>query len=560
MTENPVSARAAAPGGTAASSSAPASNGIVVHGVPVDGAEVVLTAEALEFVRALAERFAPRIAELLQARADRRQRIASGAERLDFLAETADVRAGDWRVPPAPADLRRRIVEITGPTNRKMMINALNSGADVFMADLEDATSPTWHNIVEGQRNLADAVRGTISWEDPSTGKSYRLGEKRATLLVRPRGWHLVERHLTLGGRPLPASLVDFGLYFFHNARELVARGTGPYFYLPKLESHREARLWNDVFVLAQDTLGLPRGTVRATVLIETLYAAFEMDEILYELREHAAGLNCGRWDYIFSYIKALQHDPAAVLPDRAAVTMTQPNMRAYTQLAVRICHHRGAYAIGGMAAQIPVKDDDAANRLAFEKVTADKRREAGDGHDGTWVAHPALVAVARSAFEEVTTRDDQLDRLRDDVIVTAEDLLRVPTGPRTEAGLRLNVRVGIRYLAAWLDGAGAVPLYNLMEDAATAEISRAQVWQWVHHGATLDDGRVVTADLVTHVIDEEMQVIAREVGDAAFRSGRYAEARELFASLCVAPRLADFLTTAAYDRLEPDPAPAALH
>ena len=513
----------------------------------------VLTPEAMRFISMLARRFGPRLQNLLAQRQSRRARLASGEERLGFLDITAHMRDSAWQVPPAPRDLQRRMVEITAPAERKMMINALNSGADVFMCDLEDAYSPTWHNVVAGQRNLKQAVLGTIAFDDATTGKSYRLGDTRATLVVRPRGLHLVERHLSVDDVPMPASLVDFGLYFFHNAHALIERGSAPYFYLPKLESHNEARWWNDVFRAAQSALQLPHGTIRATVLIETLPAAFEMDEILYELREHASGLNCGRWDYIFSFIKTQQHDARALLPDRRAVTMTQPNMRAYTQLAVRTCHRRGAYAIGGMAAQIPVRDNPDVNAAAMAGVTADKLREVGDGHDGTWVAHPALVPIARAAFAEVMKGNNQLERLRDDVRVVAADLLQVPAGARTEAGLRLNVRVGIRYLAAWLGGAGAVPLYNLMEDAATAEISRAQVWQWVRHGAALDDGRVVTTELVTATINEEMDVIANEVGAVEFRHGRYAEARELFESLCTARTLADFLTIRAYDKLEHD-------
>jgi malate synthase len=519
--------------------------------IPSRGSEI-LTPLALAFVASLVDEFAGRIGRLLAARGERRSRLERGEERLDFLDETTGVRSGTWRVASAPADLERRVVEITGPVDRKMMINALNSGADVFMADLEDACAPTWQNVIQGQINLFDAVRGTISLHDSATGRSYRLNDRRATLVVRPRGLHLVERHLLKEGVPVPAALVDFGLHFFHNARELVARGSGPYFYLPKLESHLEARLWNDVFLFAQEALGIESGTIRATVLIETLPAAFEMDEILFELREHASGLNCGRWDYIFSSIKTRQHDPEAIYPDRGAVTMTQPNMRAYTQLAVRTCHRRQAYCIGGMAAQIPVKGDAAANDAAFGKVSADKEREAGDGHDGTWVAHPALVPVARGAFETVMNGvAHQLARLRDDVVVTAGDLLAIPRGPRTADGLRLNVRVGIRYLAAWLTGAGAVPLFNLMEDAATAEISRAQLWQWMRHGATLDDGQRVTADLVSSVIDEETRAIERELGAARFAAARFPEAREIFAALCTADRLADFLTIAAYDRLD---------
>ena len=520
--------------------------------VPV-GTAVVLTTEALEFVADLAERFAPSVRGCLDARAARRARLERGEERLDFLPETRAVREAAWTVAPAPHDLRRRIVEITAPVDRKMMINAFNSGADVFMADFEDACAPTWRNIIDGQVNLRDAVRGAIAFDDPATGKSYRLSPKRATLVVRPRGLHLTERHLLIDGKAVPAALVDFGLYFFHNAHALIERGTGPYFYLPKLESHREARLWNDVFRFAQDALGIVRGTIRATVLIETLPAAFEMDEILWELREHASGLNCGRWDYIFSSIKMRRHDPAAVFPDRAAVTMVQPNMRAYTQLVVRTCHRRGASAIGGMAAQIPVREDGAANAAALEKVAADKQREARDGHDGTWVAHPALVLVARNAFASVMTGSDQHHVMRDDVVTTADDLLGIPTGPRTEEGLRLNVRVGIRYLAAWLTGSGAVPLYNLMEDVATAEISRAQLWQWLRHGASLDDGRVVCPRLVAAMIDDEAAAIRRDVGEAAFHAGRFDDACEIFSSLTLDYDMADFLTVAAYDRLDPD-------
>ena len=515
------------------------------------GSAAILTPDALAFLATLGERFAPRIRDLLDARGERQRRMDRGEERLDFMPETRMIREGTWTVAPPPRDLRRRVVEITAPVERKMMINALNSGADVFMADFEDACSPSWANIIDGQVNLSDAVRGTIAYDDPATGKRYRLANKHATLVVRPRGFHLTERHLLLDGAPLPAALVDFGLYFFHNTHALIERNSGPYFYLPKLERATETRVWNDVFRFAQDALGVPRGTIRATVLIETLPAAFEMDEILWELREHASGLNCGRWDYIFSSIKTRRHDPNAVFPDRAAVTMVQPNMRAYTQLVVRTCHRRGAFAIGGMAAQIPVRDNAAANAAALERVAADKQREAADGHDGTWVAHPALVLVARNAFAAVMTGDDQRHIRRDDVQVSADDLLGVPAGPRTEEGLRLNVRVGIRYLAAWLSGSGAVPLYHLMEDVATAEISRAQLWQWLRHGARLDDGRVVCPRLVAAVIDSETAAIRRDVGDAAFHTGRFCEACELFSSLTLDYELADFLTTSAYDRLD---------
>jgi malate synthase len=509
----------------------------------------ILTTDALDFVAGLEREFGPSIDSLLEARAARRARLAAG-EQLDFLTQTAAVRNSEWRVAPAPADLVRRFVEITGPVDRKMMINALNSGADVFMADFEDATSPTWDNVVQGQVNVRDAVRREIAFDDPVSGKAYRLGAQLATLIIRPRGLHLGERHLLVDGRPAHASLIDFGLCVFHNARRQIANGSGPYFYLPKLESHLEARLWNDVFLAAQSALGLPRGTIRATVLIETLPAAFEMDEILWELREHITGLNCGRWDYIFSSIKVRRHDGLAIYPDRAQVTMTQPNMRAYTQLTVRTCHRRGAHAMGGMSAFIPSRDADA-NARAFAQVRADKDREAADGHDGTWVAHPGMVAVAREAFAARVTGPNQLDRLREDVVPDAAALLELPAGSRTEAGLRQNIDVGIRYVEAWLRGQGAVPLHNLMEDAATAEISRTQVWQWVTHGATLDDGRAVTADLVRALIASEMDAITSELGEARMTQGRFDDARRIFTALVLAPELAEFLTTVAYAVLD---------
>ena len=523
---------------------------IVVESSGEVDTSTVLTPEALSFLGELASRFAPRIEAILRQRADRRERLRAG-DSLGFLPETRVVREADWKVSPIPDDLLQRLVEITGPVDRKMIINALNSGADVFMADFEDANSPTWANVIAGQHNLKDAVNGTIDFTDPASGKHYSLADRVATLMVRPRGLHLPERHLTLDGVPVPAALVDFGLYFFHNAFPLLERGTRPYFYLPKLESHNEARLWNEVFVFAQESLGVPRGTIKATVLIETVPAAFEMDEILFALREHSAGLNCGRWDYIFSFIKCVRHEAGAILPDRSAITMEQPCMRAYTQLAVKTCHRRGAHAMGGMAAQIPIKSDPEANEAALEKVRADKRREADDGHDGTWVAHPALVPVAREVFASYVDGPNQLDRLREDVNATAEDLLALPTGERTEEGLRLNIRVGIQYLQAWLQGRGAVPLYHLMEDVATAEISRTQVWQWVRHQATLNDGRVVTPALVDMAITEELNVIQSEIGDAALHSGRFEEATDLFRRLCLAPELTEFLTIPAYDMLE---------
>jgi malate synthase len=512
------------------------------------GYERILTDEAVAFVADLTRRFRPTLDSLLAARRDR---LRGGAP-LDFLPETRSIREGDWSGAPIPADLMSRVVEITGPVDRKMVINALNSGANCFMADFEDSNAPTWDNNVQGQINLKDAVRGEIRYTDPASGKDYRLSERTAVLLVRPRGLHLPERHLIVDGKPVPGCLFDFGLYFFHNARALLERGTGPYFYLPKLEHHLEARLWNDVFVAAQQALGIPRGTIRATVLIETLPAAFQMDEILYELREHSAGLNCGRWDYIFSFIKTRRDDPAAVLPDRSQVTMEQPFLRAYTQLAIRTCHHRGVHAMGGMAAQIPIKNDAEASRSALEKVRADKLREVTDGHDGTWVAHPGLVPVAREVFEAVMNGPNQLDRLREDVRVTAQDLLQVPRGTRTEEGLRLNVRVGVQYLEAWLHGLGCVPLYNLMEDAATAEISRTQVWQWIRHKVALDDGRTVDPALLREIADEEMTRIEKEIGPERFPGGRFEEARDLFERLSTSETLEEFLTIPAYERLEP--------
>jgi malate synthase len=461
----------------------------------VDGADRVLTPAAVSFVEDLTRRFRPRIEELLARRRVTQARFDGGA-RPDFLAETADVRAGDWTIAPTPPDLQDRRVEITGPVDRKMIINALNSGASVFMADFEDANSPTWANVVGGQANLMDAVRRTISFASDA-GKRYALNAKTATLMVRPRGYHLLERHVVVDGKPAPGMLVDFGLYFFHNVAALREAGTGPYFYLPKMQSHLEARLWTEIFVHAQQSLGVPRGTIKATVLIETLPAAFEMDEILFELKEHSAGLNCGRWDYIFSSIKTLRNDAGFVMPDRGQVTMEAPFLRTYTQLLIKTCHRRGAHAMGGMAAQIPIKDNPEANARALDKVRADKLREVREGHDGTWVAHPALVPVAKQVFDDGMPGPNQLDRKRNDVSASAAALVEPPHGTRTDAGLRHNIRVGIQYLEAWLGGQGAVPIYNLMEDAATAEISRTQIWQWIKHRATLDDGRTVTKALV---------------------------------------------------------------
>ena len=479
-----------------------------------------------------------------------RQAQLDAGEMPNFLPETAEIRRMDWRVAPIPADLMDRRVEITGPVDRKMVINALNSGANMYMADFEDSHSPTWQDTVRGQINLSDAIDGTITFTNPN-GKFYKLNETIATLLVRPRGWHLDEKHMQLNGRAVSASLFDFGLFFFHNAKKLMAKGSGPYFYLPKLESHLEARLWNDVFVLAQEMLGVPQGTIRATVLIENILVAFEMDEILYELRDHSSGLNCGRWDYIFSAIRKFRNHPNFVLPDRAEVTMTTHMMRSYSLLLIQTCHRRGVHAMGGMAAQIPIKNDPEANETALAKVRADKEREAKDGHDGTWVAHPALVAIAKEEFDKVMPGPNQIDRLRQDVHIIADDLLVVPEGNITEAGLRTNIDVGIQYMASWLDGSGCVPIYNLMEDAATAEISRAQVWQWLHTpGTTLADGRSVTLELVREMMPVVMQQIKGVVGEERFEQGKYRDASKLFEEIIIGKTFTEFLTLPAYEYL----------
>ncbi len=520
--------------------------GVTVRGPAVPGSERVLTDEALAFVADLQRRFGPVRLDLLRRREERQAELDAGVMP-DFLAGTRDIRDDDWTVAPAPADLDDRRVEITGPAEPKMMINALNSGARVFMADLEDALSPTWANVVEGQAALMDAVRGTLTFDSPE-GKSYRLGERVATLLVRPRGWHLVESNVLVDDVPISASLFDAGLYLFHNAAERVARGTGPYFYLPKLESHHEARLWNDVFLHAQAALGVPRGSVRATVLIETILAAFEMDEILYEMREHAAGLNAGRWDYLFSAIKKFRTDPAISTPDRAQLTMTVPFMRAYTELLVQTCHRRGAHAIGGMAAFIPNRRDPAVTEVALAKVRDDKERESRDGFDGTWVAHPDLVPIATEVFDAVLgTAPNQKDRLREEVSVTAADLLdlTVAGGRVTEAGLRANIRVALAYLDSWLRGVGAAAIDNLMEDAATAEISRSQLWLWITQSLTLDDGRVVDPALYASIRDEELARL-REGGE-----GRLADAADLLDRLVLADDFAEFLTLRAYSLLD---------
>jgi len=514
----------------------------------------IVSAEALDFVAELHGRFEPRRRELLALRRDRAAALRSG-HTLDFLPETREVReATDWRVSAPPARLRNRRVEITGPADRKLVINALNSGATGFMADFEDATSPTWENVVTGHVNLIDAIEGTISYESGEDGRHYALGPDPATLLVRPRGWHLPDKHVRIDGAPVSGSLLDAGLFLFHSAQRLLDRGAGPFFYLPKTEHHLEARLWNDVFVFAQDALGIPQGSVRATVLIETLPAAFQMEEILFELREHSAGLNAGRWDYIFSMIKCFRDRPEFVLPDRTDVKMTVPFMRAYTELLVKTCHRRGAHAMGGMAALIPSRTDTEANERAFAAVREDKAREAAAGFDGTWVAHPDVVDIAMQEFDQVLgDRDHQIDRRRDDVSVTAEQLLDAKSTPGaiTEAGLRNDVNVGFQYLSFWLGGRGAAGINNLMEDAATAEISRSQLWQWIRHGATLDDGRTVTRQLVADTLDQEMARIKAEVGDAVWQRGRPRETREIFERVTLHDDFPEFLTLVAYEYLD---------
>ena len=523
---------------------------IEVTGPSQSGFESILTPEALEFVADLNREFNPRRKELLARRHQLHDEIQSG-KRPAFLEETRAIREGDWQIAPLPDDLQDRRSEITGPVDRKMMINALNSGARVFMADFEDSSSPTWDNMLEGQVNVRDAIRRDLSLR--RGGKSYTLNDETATLVIRTRGWHLPEGHLQIDGRPAAASLVDFGLAFFHNAREALDRGTGPYFYLPKLENHHEARLWNDVFCHAQDALEIPRGSVKATVLIETITAAFEMDEILYELREHSTGLNAGRWDYIFSVGKKFNSDPAFVLPDRADVTMTVPFMRAYTELMVATCHKRGAHAIGGMAAFIPNRRDPEVTARALTKVKEDKRREANDGCDGTWVAHPDLVTVAEIEFNAILGQGlNQVDRLRPDVVVSGDDLLSVDLtgGSVTLDGLTTNVYVGLRYLASWLSGSGAAAINNLMEDAATAEISRSQVWQWIRHGSLLEDDTPVTADLVRKVIDTQMGVIADQLGSEAFADLPFDDARRVFEQVTLASEFVEFLTLPAYELL----------
>jgi malate synthase len=528
----------------------PAGSPVEILGARVERSAEVLTPLALQLVASLHRRFNARRLELLAARA-RRQRELDGGALPDFLPETADIRAGDWRIAPVPADLQDRRVEITGPVDRKMVINALNAPVRCFMADFEDSCAPTWENIVRGQVNLSDAIRRTISYADPATGKIYRLADRTATLIVRPRGWHLPEKHVLVSGEPVSGALFDFAVYLANNHEALARAGTGPYFYLPKMESHLEARLWNDVFLAAQDALGMRRGTIRATVLIETILAAFEMDEILYELREHTAGLNCGRWDYIFSFIKKFRNQPDFLLPDRASVTMDRHFLKSYVDLLIKTCHRRGAHAMGGMAAQIPIRDDARANEAAMGRVRADKLREANAGHDGSWIAHPGLATIARDAFDAVMKGPNQIGVLRQEVTVMPGDLLRVPQGEITEAGLRSCIRVGVQYIEAWLRGSGCVPLYNLMEDAATAEICRAQLWQWLHHEARTSDGIPVTAERFDTLLMAELDRIHNEVGAARLLNGIFPTAVRLFEKMIKQDEFDEFLTLPAYDLLD---------
>ena len=531
------------------SSREPTGARVEVLGPPVERAEEALTPLALQLLASLHRRFNPRRLELLGERAQRQAQLDDGALP-GFLAATAKVRAAEWRVAPVPADLADRRVEITGPVDRKMIINALNAPVRAFMADFEDSCSPTWENVIRGQVNLNDAVRGTISYEDAATGKVYRLAARTATLIVRPRGWHLPEKHLRINGEAVSGALCDFALFIANNHEALARRGTGPYFYLPKIESHLEARLWNEVFVAAQEALNIPRGTIKATVLIETVLAAFEMDEILYELREHSAGLNCGRWDYIFSFIKKFRNRRDFLLPDRASVTMERHFLKSYVDLLIKTCHRRGAHAMGGMAAQIPIRDDPAANEAAMARVLADKLREARAGHDGTWIAHPGLAELARTAFDEVMSGPNQLGVLRADVQVTAHDLLTVPDGQITEDGLRGCIRVGVQYLEAWLRGNGCVPLYHLMEDAATAEICRAQLWQWLRHGARTSDGQLVTVERFDRLLSAELDRIHEEVGAARLTHGVFPTAARLFEQMTKRETFDEFLTLPAYELL----------
>ena len=521
--------------------------GLVIVGPMSPRYAEILTPDACAFVAELAAKFGPRREQLLARRVERQAEIDAG-KMPDFLTETAHIRAGNWQVPPPPPDLVDRRTEITGPVDRKLAINALNSGAQCWMADFEDANSPTWENVIEGQINMRDAARRTLTFESPE-GKKYALKDKIATIVARPRGWHMEEKHALLGGKRISASLFDWGLYFFHNAKELIARGSGPYFYLPKMESHLEARLWNDVFIHAQTALGIPQGTVRATVLIETILGCIEAEEILYELREHASGLNCGRWDYMFSFVKKFRNRPEYLFPDRTLITMTVPFLRAYALHVINVCHRHGAYAMGGMAAQIPIKNNPAANEAALAKVYADKVREAADGHDGTWVAHPGLVAAALEAFAQHMKGPNQLHRLHE-VKITAANLLEPLHGPITEGGVRWNLHVGVRYLEAWLGGSGAEPIHNLMEDLATSEISRSQLWQWLRYGAKLDDGRTITADLYDQLIAEELTNMRAEYGDERYEGGHFKNATELFMRMSKSPAFDEFLSLPAYELL----------
>ena len=524
-------------------------DGVRVLGPVNDAFRSILTDDALAFVANLARKFRPEVDRLLARRLETQLELDEG-RRPTFLGRTEGVRKSQWQVARLPEDLKDRRVEITGPVDRKMIINALNSGANVFMADFEDSNAPTWANCMDGQVNLRDAVDGGIEYLHPTRGTLYTLNDTPATLMVRPRGWHLEEAHLEVDGRPVPAGLFDFGLYFFHNAETLVSKGSGPYFYLPKLEGYLEARLWNDVFVFAQHVLEIRQGSIKATVLIETILAAFQMDEILWELREHSAGLNCGRWDYIFSVIKKFAQDPKRILPDRDQVGMTQPFMAAYTALVIKTCHRRGVHAMGGMAAQIPIKGDVEANEAALEKVRRDKLREVLEGHDGTWVAHPGLVGIAKEIFDSHMPQPNQLGRLREDVSCVAEELLAVPSGTRSLEGLRCNVRVGLQYLEAWLRGQGCVPINHLMEDAATAEISRAQIWQWIRHGAKLKSGETITAELFDTVLREELDTLSQELGEDRWITSEYPGAARLMNSLCKAETMPEFLTLQAYPML----------
>ncbi len=519
------------------------------RGTPGAAEAEILTPQALEFLGALASNFEGERQHLLAARVARAEALRAG-RLYDFLPETASVRESEWRVAPIPADLQDRRVEITGPVDRKMVINALNSGANVFMSDFEDSTSPTWRNVMDGQVNLRDAVRREINFTSPE-GKQYKLNKETATLFVRPRGWHLPEKHLLVQGQPMSGSLVDFGLYFFHNAAELRKRGSGPYFYLPKMESHLEARLWNSVFHFSQDALGIPHGTIRATVLIETLPAAFEMDEILFELKDHSAGLNCGRWDYIFSFIKKFSYRNDLNLPDRSTITMDRHFLKSYVQLLIETCHRRGIHAMGGMAAQIPIKRDAAANDAAMERVRLDKLREVTAGHDGTWVAHPGLVPIAKAVFDEHMPGPNQIARRNAAIHIQASDLLAVPEGDITRKGLEMNIDIGLRYMAAWLDGMGCVPIYDLMEDAATAEISRAQLWQWAHNGGRMTDGITLDVPVVLSTLPVVLERIKAELGAERFAASKFTAAAELFAKMIEAKQMPEFLTSVAYDSID---------